>query len=224
VPSSDDTTTTIGKIIVGIIIAGVFFYVYAVPPIVAWWEVNWYWVVIGLVIVAGVGSFGFYRWLVGSPSPSYSSSTRSSFSSDPTITRRNLSEQEAVESPSLSLLNSVVHEIESFQPFRWYKFENQYQIDLARHLEKSFSHIQLEQQIGSSRPDIVVEKIAIEIKGPTTSRSLQTISDKILRYYNNFDSVVIVLFDVQVTQQYYDEWLSGIERHYPRVKVRRKDR
>ncbi|MER3448088.1 MAG: hypothetical protein C4291_15255 [Candidatus Dadabacteria bacterium] len=176
---SDDMTPVIGMIIIGVAVAVALFWVYAVPPIVAWWKVNWYWVVIGFVITVGLGGFGFYKRSIGSASSSTYNNTSSSYSSDPVITHRYIAE-EPDDSPSLTLLNSVIKEINDFRPFSWYKFERQYQIDLARHLKKSFSQVQLEQQIGSSRPDIVVEKIAIEIKGPTISRALQTISDEIL--------------------------------------------
>lgn len=234
----DDAFTTIVKIIFGLIIAGAMFNAFVMPKLIAWWEVNGWIVITVLIILAAVGGGLFLVWLLRDSifgrnssytySRDYSSGSYSypSRISSPGVHSIGLSTpaitNDVAPDPSITMLNAVTTAIQSFEPFRQYKFENQYQIDLARHLSEHFNDVKLEQQIRSSRPDIVVGKIAIEIKGPTTTRSLQTISDKILRYYNNFDSVVIVLFNIQMTEEHYDEWLEGIKEHYPRVKVVRK--
>ena len=69
-----------------------------------------------------------------------------------------------------------------------------------------------EVQRGSSRPDIVVGDIAIEIKGPTDNQGLITIADKINRYSQHFEHIIVVLFEVQIFERFYNEWYEGIMR------------
>ena len=121
------------------------------------------------------------------------------------------------------IINRVVEEIEKFKPFRKYKEEFPYQLDLARHLKSNFPDVDIEEQKGSSRPDIVVEDVAIEVKGPTRNKDLRTIADKCMRYYQHYGKIVIVLFDVNVYDRYYDEWKHGVKKYFPNVKIIRKD-
>jgi hypothetical protein len=87
-------------------------------------------------------------------------------------------------------------------------------------LSKTFPSARIEEQRGSSRPDIVIDNIAIEIKGPTKSQDLKTIADKCMRYGEHFpDGIIIVLFEVKVNDRYYKEWLEGIKKYFPQVEV-----
>ena len=69
----------------------------------------------------------------------------------------------------------------------------------------------------------VDSEIAIEVKGPTTSRDLQTIADKIIRYRRYFDKIIVVLFDVKVSPKRYEEWLEGIMDNFNDVVVIEKN-
>lgn len=125
--------------------------------------------------------------------------------------------------PDDPLLRSVIEAINEFQPARAYKEESHYQIELNGWLKSRFPSTDIEIQTGYSRPDIVVDNVAIEIKGPTKARDLNTIMDKCQRYLQNHDHLVVVLFDVDVKPDRYAEWLDGIQTHYPDVPVIRKD-
>jgi hypothetical protein len=61
----------------------------------------------------------------------------------------------------------------------------------------------------------------VEVKGPTTNRELKTIVDKVIRYLQYYEAVVVVLFDVQ-DEQRYAEWKRGMESRFPEVVVIRK--
>ncbi|MBR9680222.1 MAG: hypothetical protein GOU98_00155 [Candidatus Altiarchaeota archaeon] len=117
------------------------------------------------------------------------------------------------------LFTRVVNRIKRFEPFKKYDQEEKYQAGLAQWMKSEFSQTKIEYQRGSSRPDVIVDSIAIEIKGPTTSEGLRTIADKLLRYPQHFDHVVVVLFDLQTTPRYYDEWKFGISKKHPEVEI-----
>jgi len=120
------------------------------------------------------------------------------------------------------LINQVVSEIENFKPSRIYHNEFPYQVELVGYLKHKFPNADIEQQKGSSRPDIIVGDVAIEVKGPTRTQDLQTIADKCMRYYQHFGELVIVLFEVDVYEQRYDEWKKGINNTFPNVRIIRK--
>ena len=116
------------------------------------------------------------------------------------------------------MINQVVEAIEEFKPARRYKNEFPYQVELVGYLKSKFPHADIEQQKGSSRPDIVVGDIAIEVKGSTRTQDLKTIADKCMRYYQHFGELVIVLFEVDVYEPRYEEWKKGIKKHISKCK------
>jgi len=123
----------------------------------------------------------------------------------------------------LGNLGLLVAAIQEFQPARKYSSELPYQAELFASLKANHWSVEFERQRGHSRPDLVVLTIfAIEVKGPTTSGSLATIADKMLRYRQHFDHVICVLFDVQVNEGRYAEWLQGVMAQFPNVVVIRK--
>ena len=71
-------------------------------------------------------------------------------------------------------------------------------------------------------PIDLVEDIAIEIKGPTRHKELDTIASKCARYNQHFKEIIIVLFEVEVMDRYYNEWKKSIEDTFPQVKIIRK--
>jgi hypothetical protein len=117
-------------------------------------------------------------------------------------------------------LRALVGAIDAFQPARTYRREVNYQTELTGWLKaKIGATVNIEEQHGRSRPDIVVAgTIAIEIKGPTTNQELKTIPDKVIRYRQTWPSMLCVLFDVQ-DQVRYQEWLRGMEERFPEVVV-----
>jgi len=110
--------------------------------------------------------------------------------------------------------------IREFFPMRRYDKEIYYQDTLASFLKSKFPDTKIEVFRGSTRPDIVVKGIAIEIKGPTHDRDLITIADKCLRYKQYFpNGMVCVLFSVNVNQHRYEDWLKGMNKNHPDVVV-----
>jgi len=69
---------------------------------------------------------------------------------------------------------------------------------------------------------VVSGRFAIEVKGPTTTGQLHTIADKLLRYTQQWEYVICVLFDVQCNEGYYEEWLRGVSLQFPKAVVVRK--
>jgi len=119
-------------------------------------------------------------------------------------------------------VNAIVDAIEAFKPFRKYNDEKSYQIDLARWLSRKFPEVKIEEAVGSTRPDIVINDIAIEIKGPTYDTDLQTIADKCLRYSQHYKKLIIVLFDVHANENRYSEWFEGMKERFPEIIVIKK--
>ncbi|MBE8538940.1 hypothetical protein [Geoglobus acetivorans] len=128
------------------------------------------------------------------------------------------------ESEIMDYYNQVIEEIKEFRPVKYYQNERSYQNELYQWLKAKFQDVKIEEQRGSSRPDIVVGDIAIEVKGPTGFKELQSIADKLLRYSRHFNHVIVVLFDVTVNPTRYDEWVNGLRERFPEVTVIRKDR
>ncbi len=113
--------------------------------------------------------------------------------------------------------------IRDFRPFKNYQREYMYQVELGQYLRKDYPNTRIEEQRGSSRPDIDVNGIGIEVKGPTFDQDLNTIADKLLRYSQRFPKgVIVVLFDVRVNPHRYEELMTGIKVKFPKVEIIRK--
>jgi len=112
------------------------------------------------------------------------------------------------------LLDRIVAAIERFEPACRWKREREYQIDLAGYLKRQFPDLELyvEPQSGASRPDLAINDIAIEVKGPTTSQDLSTIPEKIAKYSNYYQSLVFVLFEPMYSERRCNEILSWAEK------------
>jgi hypothetical protein len=121
-----------------------------------------------------------------------------------------------------TLIFNIIKSIKSFEPQKAWGNEDAYHKELLGWLKHEFPNVQYELQTGSSRPDLVIEKIAIEIKGPTTDNSLNTLATKILKYSHHYNEIVIVLFETSFSEKNYQEILNGIEKSYSHVHVIRK--
>ena len=77
-------------------------------------------------------------------------------------------------------------------------------------------------QRGSARPDIVINDVGIEVKGPTTKRSVNDIPQKLLRYGESFEpEIVVVLFNLQFkpTSSFFMDFLSGVKKKHPKTII-----
>jgi hypothetical protein len=119
------------------------------------------------------------------------------------------------------VIKKILEKIDEFKPLLpFYPNELSYQLDLGRYLLQYFPTAKLEQQISSARPDIVIDNIAIEIKGPTYQEGLRSIADKCLRYPLYFEKgLIIVLFDVKVTSRFLEDWKKGLQNKFPQVVI-----
>lgn len=120
------------------------------------------------------------------------------------------------------LINQIVETMQNFNPTMPYKNEFPYQIELIGYLKSKFPTAEIEQQRGSSRPDIVIKNIAIEIKGPTRDQDLQTVADKCMRYHQHFEEIIVVLFETNVYERRYKEWEKGMHNTFPHVRIIKK--
>ena len=122
------------------------------------------------------------------------------------------------------LFDKVVDEIEKLKlPKRQLKREESYHLSLYVWLKKSFPSAKIEEQRGGARPDISIDDIAIEVKGPTKNPDLNSIANKCLIYPQYFpDGLIVVLFAVNVHDRRYNEWLKGMRKSFPDVRVIRK--
>lgn len=116
----------------------------------------------------------------------------------------------------------IIESIDKFQPTRKWGNEDSYHKELLGWMKQPFPQIKYELQTGSSRPDLVIANIAIEIKGPTDDNALNTLATKILKYSHYYDIIIIVLFEPMFSERNYREIKKGIERTYSHVYVIRK--
>jgi len=126
-----------------------------------------------------------------------------------------------VSDPTKPLQVNVENAIRMFKPSRRYEYEIDYQNELYNWLSREFQ-VQYEIQTGSSRPDLIIKNIAIEIKGPTRNRELDTLTTKFLKYSNHYPHFIIVLFDCNFTEGHFHEIYNGIRKFAPNVIIIRK--
>jgi len=140
---------------------------------------------------------------------------------DQYYTKKKQTKEPAVSQINDETLKKIVEKIDQFKPLLpFYPNELSYQLDLGRYLLQYFPNAKLEEQRSSARPDITIENVAIEIKGPTYEEGLRTIADKCIRYPLYFEKgLIIVLFDVKVTRRYIEDWQKGLQNKFPHVVV-----
>ncbi len=93
--------------------------------------------------------------------------------------------------------------ISNFKPIRQHKEEKLYQMELVWYLKNNYPNVKIEESRDYSRPDIIIDNIAIELKWPTTMSWLKTIPDKINSYIPKWDYLFIVLFNIQLDENIY---------------------
>lgn len=135
------------------------------------------------------------------------------------IRKTNFLEKQRLEKIPEIVLN-IKKEVENFTPLRNYSKEEPYQLELSWYLKNFFPNLDIEISKNYTRPDIIVDNIAIEIKWPTNFSDLKTIPDKIIRYTKEWDYLIIVLFNLKLSEnqetsdKIFDEWMSDIEENF----------
>jgi hypothetical protein len=120
------------------------------------------------------------------------------------------------------LIDRVISEINGFMPSFSYQAELPYYAELIGYLKRAFPQARFDVQKGSTRPDIFIEKIAIEARGPTSEEDLQSIADKCVRCSSQFENLIVVLFDIRVSKKAYQEWEAGMQKTFPNVVIVKK--
>lgn len=254
---SDDRFANIVRGI-GLAVVGLYiFWLFAVPPIMAWVSANAFTLMlIGGVCLAGIVGFGY--WWVREDARAaerlareeeerrqkereYADLQRRRGLEEYQTTegktvwvpwdqleevarrdreeyQRKMAERER-EAEARKLVNRLASHIEAFRPSWNNTCEQDYHRELQGYIKGLFPEARVEVQTGSSRPDIVVQNIAIEVKGPTYSRDLQTIADKLVRYSQHYDTIIVVLFNVQVNERRYEEWERGIRNTFRDARI-----
>jgi len=118
-----------------------------------------------------------------------------------------------------SLLYRVSESIENFKPSSRYRNEFGYHTELQGWLKAHFPSAKVEIQTGASRPDIIIDHIAIEVKGPTDSQALNTLTTKCLKYSKYYTNIICVLFEPSFTDKNFQEIQEGIDRTFPNVSI-----
>jgi hypothetical protein len=118
-----------------------------------------------------------------------------------------------------SLLYRVFNSIEDFKPSRKYKNEFGYHTELQGWLKAHFPSAKVEIQTGASRPDIIIDDIAIEVKGPTDSQALNTLTTKCLKYSKYYTNIICVLFEPSFTDKNFQEIQEGIASTFSNVSI-----
>lgn len=98
------------------------------------------------------------------------------------------------------LLLDLDRKIREFKPLRYYNEEKMYQVELAWFLKSNYPDLDIEVAKDYSRPDIVLDNIAIEIKWPTNMQWLKSLPDKINSYIPKWDYLFIVLFNIKIVE------------------------
>ncbi len=124
---------------------------------------------------------------------------------------------------SESLFFRVIESIKKFESSNKWPSEEGYHGELIGYLKLQFPNVKAEHQTGSSRPDIVIENIAIEVKGPTDNRALDTLTTKCLKYSQHYAHFIIVLFEPRFSEPHYNEIYKGMRKYLPHVEVIRKN-
>ena len=112
--------------------------------------------------------------------------------------------------------------IEEFEPSQKYSEEIGYHAELQGWLKSRFPSAKTEIQTGSSRPDIVIGNVAIEVKGPTDDNDLNSLGTKCLKYSQHYKHMIMVLFEPNFSHRNYDELMKGMKKHFPDIKVIKK--
>lgn len=133
------------------------------------------------------------------------------------ITQKEYEIIKAEEERKRNLLQNVEDCINGCNPPRRYSKESEYQAilhhSLAQTLKIGFPNINptWERQIETERPDIVVDHVAIEVKGPTTNSDLDTLEDKCERYTKHWNTIIFVLFAPEYNPEKYSKIKNQIE-------------
>jgi hypothetical protein len=128
----------------------------------------------------------------------------------------NWQEEDQEEKELDTYCDALVEKIREFRIDKRFDREDPYKQQLRGHLAKEYPQSKVEVQTDDSRPDIEIErdKIAIEVKGPTTTSALSTLYEKAEKYGRIYRRVVFVLFEPEYSEDRYEHIKKEIEEDY----------
>lgn len=106
----------------------------------------------------------------------------------------------------------------SFNPKKDYDLEAPYHDELFNWLKYKDPQAIRNPRRGSTMPDIAIGKVAIEVKGPTENRDLDTIPTKSWRYLDeagHYSFLFIVLFKPMFTEDHFFGIRRQLKRQFP---------
>jgi hypothetical protein len=86
-------------------------------------------------------------------------------------------------------------------------------------LKNNFPQAEYEKTKGGIRVDIAIGDIAIEVKGPTRNKDLESISKQALTRLNYYKNVIFVLCEPEFKAKQFDEIEKAIKQKLPEVGV-----
>jgi hypothetical protein len=112
--------------------------------------------------------------------------------------------------------DALIEKIKEFKIDKRFGREEPYKQQLRGHLAKEYPQSKVEVQTDDSRPDIEIDKnrIAIEVKGPTTTSALSTLYEKAEKYGRIYRRIVFVLFEPEYAPDRYESIKKEIEKDY----------
>jgi hypothetical protein len=110
----------------------------------------------------------------------------------------------------------LIDKIKEFNIDKRFDREDPYKQQLRGHLAKEYPQSKVEVQTDDARPDIEIDKdkIAIEVKGPTTTAALSTLYEKCKKYSRYYRRVVFVLFEPEYNEDRYEHIKHELEEEY----------
>ncbi len=205
-------------VILAIVALGVIaLWVFVINPAIIWVQENWLFVSLAIVVVVILVGAALFLWF------KRKQAIVAEMSEKGLVKYKNAEGKEvwgtSEEAKKATLLGQVIQRIEEFEPSQKYRNEFPYHTELQGWLKSAFLNSKIELRTGSTRPDIVIEDVAIEVKGPTGHTELKTVADKAMRYSKHFENLVVVLFEVTANKRLLEEWKEGMEKTFPNVKV-----
>jgi hypothetical protein len=197
-----------------LIISGLYlFYLYVVPPLLVWIIQNILAVIVALIClsIATAVVLKRRRRRAEAGGRNNGSPTIFKFSWKPP----DMDNPDAYSKLALAVYNSI----EEFRPSNSYDKEKPYHDELFSHLKKEFPQAEMEPMIQGGRPDIEIERIAVEVKGPTRNRDLDTLTSKVLIYGSKYTFVFCILFKPEFSESRFQVLKEALQQRLPHCGV-----
>jgi hypothetical protein len=117
------------------------------------------------------------------------------------------------------ILERSIHAIEGYSPTTVYPDSERYRAEMGAYLRENLSGHTVEVHDHWSKPPIVIDTIAVDVKGPADDHALETLSTNCLQYARSYRSLIVVLFDRRFSSDHYDDMIAKLEGIFQNVTV-----